>query len=302
MGNTVVAEPPFVIVAQKGDFFARIDNLDLAVPMSDETFERLEHAFDKFGVLHFPGQKLTQEQQVAFSRRLGPLEIVNLGAALDGGRNTLPEINRVSNLGLDNRIRPANDLRRMHSMANRLWHTDSSYKHIPSKCSLLYAHIVPDQGGNTEYADMRAAYDALSASMKKQIEGLQVVHSIFASRRKIGFTEFSDEVRAAHPPVRQLLVRTHAGSGRKSLYLASHADTIVGWPEDEGRELLEELTRHATHERFVYSHAWRTGDLVMWDNRCTMHRATPYEDMHAPRDLHRTTVMDSGNTVEMARQ
>ena len=299
--NTAVTSDPFVVVPQTKEFFARIDDLDLAKPMADAEFARLENEFNKYGVLHFPRQTMTQEQQVAFSRRLGPLEIVNLGAALDGGRNTLPEINRVSNLGLDNRIRAATDLRRMHSMANRLWHTDSSYKHVASKCSLLYAIQVPNEGGNTEFADMQAAYDDLPEAMKRTIDKLLVVHSILESRAKIGFTDFSPETRANHPPVTQLLVRKHAGTGRKNLYLASHAATIVGWPEAEGRALIHELTQHATQSPYVYSHAWTDGDLLMWDNRCTMHRATAYKDMDAPRDLYRTTVQDTGNTVEMAQ-
>lgn len=279
-------------------FFARVDGVDLA-HVDEQVFTALEDAFAQNLVLHFPGQHLTQEEHVAFSRRLGPLEIVTLGASIDGGRTTLPEINRVSNLNLENKIRGADDQRRLHSMANRLWHTDSSFKHVPSKCSLLYARKVPSKGGNTEYANMQAAYDDLPEAMKRRIEGLTVMHDAFISRAKIGFSDFPAETKAAHPPVQQVLVRVHPVNGRRSLYLASHASHIVGWPEDEGRALLAELTDHATQAKYVHSHRWSPGDLVMWDNRHTMHRATPYESMMEERDLHRTTVQDVGNSVEL---
>jgi alpha-ketoglutarate-dependent 2,4-dichlorophenoxyacetate dioxygenase len=282
-------------------FFARTEGVDLA-NMDDATFAAVEAAFDQYAVLHFPQQSLTQEQHVAFSRRLGSLEVVTMGASIDGGRSTLPEINRVSNLGLDNRIRPINDLRRMYSQGNQLWHTDSTYKHVPSKCSLLYALQVPPKGGNTEFADMRAAYDDLSADLKGRIDDLVVEHSVFTSRAKIGFSDFSAEARASHPPAHQVLVRRHPVSGRKSLYLASHASHIVGWPEDEGRALLADLIAHASQAKYIHSHRWTVGDLVMWDNRYTMHRATPFDSMDMPRDMHRTTVQDIGNTVELSRR
>ena len=281
-------------------FFARVDGLELDSPLAAQALEAVEAAFNAHAVLLFPGQRLTQEQHIAFSRLWGPLEVVTIGASLDGGRRlTLPEIGRVTNLGLDNRIRDSDDARRRFSLGNRLWHTDSTYMHIPAKCSLLYALQVPPSGGNTEFADMRAAYDDLPATLKRKIDGLIVEHSVFHSRAKIGFTDFSDEARAVHPPAHQVLVRSHAASGRKSLYLASHASHVVGWPVDEGRALLAELTEHATQPKYVHSHRWTVGDLVMWDNRCTMHRATPYDDLQAPREHHRTTVQDAGNTVEL---
>ncbi len=282
-------------------FFARLDGVDLA-HVDDATFAAIEDAFARHAVLHFPGQRLTQEEHVAFSRRLGPLEVVTLGASIDGGRSTLPEINRVSNLGLDNKIRAATDLRRQYSKGNQLWHTDSTYKHVPSKCSLLYAHKVPSKGGDTQFADMQTAYDDLPDAMKRRIDGLTVEHSVFTSRAKIGFSDFSAETRAAHPAVQQVLVRVHPVTGRRSLYLASHASHVIGWPEDEGRALLAELIEHATQPKYVHAHRWSPGDLVMWDNRHTMHRATPFESMDEERDLHRTTVQDIGNTVELLQK
>ena len=282
-------------------FFARLDGVDLA-NVDAAAFDAIEDAFAQHRVLHFPAQKLTQEQHVAFSRRLGPLEVVTMGASIDGGRSTLPEINRVSNLTLDNKIRAADDLRRKYSKGNQLWHTDSTYQHIPSKCSLLYAHKVPSKGGNTEFADMQTAYDDLPEAMKRRIDGLLVEHSIFTSRAKIGFSDFSAESRAAHPVVQQVLVRVHPVTGRRSLYLASHASHIIGWPQDEGRALLAELIEHATQPKYVHSHKWTAGDLVMWDNRHTMHRAMPFESLDEERDLHRTTVQDIGNTVELLQK
>ena len=282
-------------------FFARMDGVDLA-HVDDATFTAIEDAFAQHRVLHFPAQKLTQEQHVAFSRRLGPLEVVTMGASIDGGRSTLPEINRVSNLTLDNKIRAADDMRRKYSKGNQLWHTDSTYQHVPSKCSLLYAHKVPSKGGDTQFADMQTAYDDLPDAMKRRIDGLAVEHSIFTSRAKIGFSDFPAETRAAHPAVQQVLVRVHPVTGRRSLYLASHASHIIGWPQDEGRALLAKLIEHATQPKYVHAHRWSPGDLVMWDNRHTMHRATPFESMDEERDLHRTTVQDVGNTVELLQK
>lgn len=180
----------------------------------------------------------------------------------------------------------------MFALGNQLWHTDASFKKIPAKYSLLHAHAVTPEGGETEVADMRAAYDALPARMKERIEGLIVEHSIFTSREKLGFTEFSAEERATLPPVRYPLVRVHPGSGRKALYLASHASHVVGWSVPDGKMLLTELMEHATQREFVYRHTWRVGDLLIWDNRCTMHRGRPYDEARHRRDMRRATIDD----------
>jgi alpha-ketoglutarate-dependent 2,4-dichlorophenoxyacetate dioxygenase len=185
----------------------------------------------------------------------------------------------------------------MMMLANQLWHTDSSFKRVPGKFSFLSAHEVPPSGGQTEFADLRAAYDALDLATKERIEGLVAEHSIFYSRRLVGYTEFSDEERTALPPVPQTIVRIHPATGRKTLYLASHASHIIGWPVEQGRALLDQLIEFATQPCFVYQHRWRVGDLVVWDNRCTLHRGRPYDDANFRRDMRRTTVEDSAPTT-----
>jgi alpha-ketoglutarate-dependent 2,4-dichlorophenoxyacetate dioxygenase len=209
-----------------------------------------------------------------------------------------PEIADVSNLSVGDAIWGETSRKRMFEMANRMWHTDSSFKRVPAKASLLYARTIAPVGGLTEYADMRAAYDALPADMAQRLQGLVAEHAIMYSRRKLGFTDFSDEENQTLPPVPQTLVRRHPGSGRMGLYLASHAGRIFGMPEAEGQRLLQQLIEHATQRQFVYTHRWRVGDLVMWDNRCTMHRGKPYDDLRWPRDLQRATVSDVAPTCE----
>jgi alpha-ketoglutarate-dependent 2,4-dichlorophenoxyacetate dioxygenase len=188
----------------------------------------------------------------------------------------------------------------MMQLANQLWHTDSSFKPVPGKVSFLSAHELPPSGGETEFADLRAAYDALDAATKAQVEGLVAEHSIFHSRSLIGYTDFTDEERAALPPVPQTLVRIHPGSQRKTLYLASHASHIIGWPVEQGRALLGDLIEFATQPRFVYRHHWQPNDLMVWDNRCTLHRGRPYDDAGHRRDMRRTTVEDMAATLEQA--
>lgn len=187
----------------------------------------------------------------------------------------------------------------MNSLGNRLWHTDYTFKETPGKYSLLHACVVPSDGGETQFADLRAAYDALSDTMKVRLEGLVAEHSLLYSRGTIGFTDFSEEERAKLPSASQVLVRVHPGSGRRTLYLASHAMRIDGMPVPEGRILLRDLMEHATLPQFVYTHRWRAGDVVMWDNRCTMHRAREY-DARQVRELHRTTVMEETSTLAQA--
>jgi alpha-ketoglutarate-dependent 2,4-dichlorophenoxyacetate dioxygenase len=186
----------------------------------------------------------------------------------------------------------------MYKAGNRLWHTDSSFKYRPGLCSLLYSRTVAPVGGHTEFADLRAAYDALPEAMKRRLEGLVAEHSIATSRRKSGFTDFSAEEARRLPPVPQVLVRTIPQGGRRSLYVASHAGRVFELPDAEGRALLEELIAHATQRQFVYTHRWRPRDLVMWDNRCTMHRGTDYDDLRFVRDMRRATVSDVANTCE----
>ncbi|MEE9209602.1 MAG: TauD/TfdA family dioxygenase [Kiloniellales bacterium] len=280
---------------------AEIAGIDLGQPVPPETFAQVEAALDKHAMLIFPAQPLTDEQQIAFSRLFGPLETSADYAGSKKTRIRHREIEDVSNLDPEGRVMSAGDSRLLFNRGNQLWHTDSSFKHVPARCSLLLAHEIPPAGGETEFADLRAAYEALPEATKRKIDGLVAEHSILHSRTQIGFSEFNKDIQHAFPPVPQLVVRTHPGSGRKSLYLASHASHIIGWPVEDGRKLIEELIAFATEPQFVYQHRWHVGDLVVWDDRCTMHRGHPYDDTKYKRDMHRTTVSDEINSVERER-
>ena len=278
---------------------AQVRGVDLTRLVPPDVFAEVEAAFARYAVLVFPEQPVTDEQQLAFSRLFGPLE-VNPNYA--GAKMRLrPDVADISNLDAEGRVLARDDRRNLFNIGNQLWHTDSSFKRVPAKCSLLSARELPAPGpmggGETEFADLRAAWDALPEARKDEFEGLVVEHSIFRSRSQIGFGNFNDEIFKQLPPVRQALVRHHRYSGRTSLYLASHASHIIGWPVEKGRTLIEELIAFATQPQFVYRHRWTVGDLVMWDNRCTMHRGRPY-DATQRRVLHRTTVSDLTNTLE----
>ena len=280
---------------------AEVTGVDLTREVPPEDFAEIERAFNRHAVVVFPGQPLSDAQQILFSRRFGPLETSPEYAGSRKSRLDRPEIADISNLDPEDRVMSARDQRLLFNRGNQLWHTDSSFKYVPARCSLLSAREIPPEGGETEFADMRAAYDALPEERRRALDGLVAEHSIFRSRAQIGFTEFNAEIGQALPPVPQLLVRRHPGSGRKTLYLASHASHVIGWPEAEGRKLIEELIAFATEPRFVYCHRWRVGDLVMWDDRCTMHRGRPYDDTRYRRDMHRTTVSDELNSIERER-
>jgi len=274
---------------------AKVHGVDLTRLVPSEVFGEVEAAFAGYAVLVFPEQQVNDEQQLAFSRLFGPLE-VNPNYA--GAKMRLrPDVADISNLDAEGRVLARDDTRNLFNLGNQLWHTDSSFKRVPAKCSLLSARELPSSDGGTEFADLRAAWDALPESRKRELDGLVVEHSIFRSRSQIGFADFNDEIFQQLPPVPQALVRHHPASGRTSLYLASHASHIIGWPVEEGRALIEELTAFATQPQFVYQHRWTVGDLVIWDNRCTMHRGRPYDNTQR-RVLHRTTVSDRANTLE----
>ena len=279
-------------------FAAEIGDVDLSRPLSTEDREAIKAAFWKYAVLVFPAQALTQEQHIEFAQVFGPME-PSINTYQDEVKKDRIDsrISDVSNLDHDNEILPADSRKRMSGLANRLWHTDSIFRHVPARASLLYSRTVAPIGGHTEFADMRAAWDALPGAMQSRLSGLTVEHSIFHSRAKLGFTNFSERERASLPPATQVLVRTIPETGRRNLYTASHAMRIIGMPDAEGVALLEELMAHATQRQFVYTHRWRLNDLVMWDNRCTMHRGTEYEERRWKRDMHRATVSDIGNTV-----
>ncbi len=282
------------------DFAAEVGDVDLSRQLAPEDVKAIKQALWKYAVLIFPDQHLSQDQHVDFAKLFGPLETSILAYRKDEALRVRADIADVSNLNANNEVWGETSRLRMFQLGNRLWHTDSTFKKVPARASLLYGRIVPPIGGHTEFADMRAAYDALPESTKARINNLIAEHSIFTSRAKLGFTNFSDEERAAMPPVPQVLVRTIPESGRKSVYLASHAGRIFGIPEEEGRALLEELIEHATQRQFVYTHRWRTNDLVIWDNRCTMHRGTDFDDLRWKRDMQRATVSDPGNSCELA--
>lgn len=280
-------------------FAAEVTGVDLTQTLSDSTIAEIVAAMDIYAVCVFPGQPLTDEQQIAFSSRLGALETTRK-ANRPGFKPRLDlRVSNISNLDENDRIMARDDWRRASDLGNRMWHTDSSFKRTPAMYSLLSARTIPASGTETQFADLRAAYDALPEQKKQEIEGLVAMHSMLHSRAKIGYTDFLPEEREREAPVPQVVVRTHPGSGRKTLYLASHARDVVGLSLPEACILLYDLMDHATQPRFVFTHRWSVGDLVIWDNRCTMHRAREY-DMTQVRDLHRTTVSDVAPTVEQA--
>jgi len=281
-------------------FAAEVDGIDLSKPLSREEIDAVHAGMDRYAVLVFHDQKITDEQQLAFTLSLGNIEH-SIGTSLRGpDEYRLPTtFADVSNLDKDNKVFARDDRPRLFGLGNRLWHSDSSFKVTPAKYSLLRAVSIPSKGGNTEYADMRAGYDTLDEETKAEIEDLTCEHSQLYSRAILGFTDFTEEERERFKPVRQCLVRTHPVTKRKSLYLASHAGGIIGWPVPEARAFLRDLIEHATQRQFVYAHKWTVNDLVMWDNRQTMHRARPFP-ANEPRDMRRTTLAGDGPTAPQA--
>jgi len=278
-------------------FAGEVSGVDVTQKLTRDDVAEIEAGMDRYAVLVFHDQQLTDPQQQTFSRNFGELEHTaggNITKAQD--RRLDPYMADVSNLDKDHKPLARNDRKRMFNLGNRLWHSDSSFRAVPAKYSLLSGRIVVDQGGNTEFADMRAAYDGLDDATKAEIEDLICEHSLIYSRGTLGFTEFTAEERTMMRPVRQRLVRTHPVTGRKSLYLSSHIGTIVGWPVPEARAFIRDLTEHATQSQFTYSHKWRQWDLVMWDNRQLLHRVTRFDDTQV-RDMRRTTIAGDGLTV-----
>jgi alpha-ketoglutarate-dependent 2,4-dichlorophenoxyacetate dioxygenase len=281
-------------------FAAEVSGIDICKPLSSPEIAAIHEGMDQYAVLVFHEQFIDDAQQLAFSRSLGELEEA-IGAGLRAPHEyRLPTtFADVSNLDEHNKPFARDDRQRLFSIGNRLWHSDSSFKVVPAKYSLLHARSVTSKGGNTEFADMRAAYDALEEATKAECENLVCEHSQMYSRQLLGFVDFTEEEHKRMAPVRQRLVRTHPATGRKSLYLSSHAGSIVGWPLPEARAFLRDLTETATEREFVYIHRWRVGDLVMWDNRQTMHRARPFP-AHEPRNMRRTTLVGDGPTAVQA--
>ena len=278
-------------------FVAEIGDVDLSKQLPDGDFRIVEAAFERYAVLVFPDQVLSQQQHIAFAKRFGPIDR-SMIVEVEGAKARVPgEIADVSNLDSQGEILAPGNRLRLFQLGNQLWHTDSAFKHVPAKASLLYQRSVAQTGGQTEFADLRAAWDALPEAMKRKVEGLVAEHAIAYSRAKLGFAMTENEQRAL-PPVRQALVRRHPASGRTSLYLAAHAGRILGMPDAAGKALLAELMEFATQRQFVHTHRWRTNDVVMWDNRCTMHRGRPFDDQRWKRDAQRATVEDVANTLE----
>jgi alpha-ketoglutarate-dependent 2,4-dichlorophenoxyacetate dioxygenase len=279
-------------------FAGEVSGIDITQPLTRAQADAIEAGMDRYAVLVYHGQQFTDAQQKDFSRNFGALEQArasNVTAPAD--RRLDMEMADVSNLGADHQPLARDDRRRLFNLGNQLWHSDSSFRAIPAKYSLLSGRIVVDEGGNTEFADMRAAYDALDARTKADVEDLVCEHSLIYSRGTLGFTELTNDEKRMFTPVRQRLVRTHPVTGRKSLYLSSHIGTIVGWPVPEARAFIRDLTEHATQPPFVYVHKWRQFDLVMWDNRTTMHRVRRFDETRV-RDMRRTTVAGESVTVE----
>ena len=281
-------------------FAAEIGEVDLSQPLGAETLDEVRAAFARYAVVIFPAQNLTGDQHLEFAALFGPLER-SIQVALKGEKLRITErLADIANMDADGKVWKADSRLRQFQMGNRLWHTDSSFKAPTAYTSMLYARSIPPIGGHTEFADLRAAYDALPAARKQQIAGLIAQHSIMFSRAKLGFTEFTDTERANFAPVRRPLIRTIPQSGRQSLYLASHVGHIEGMPDAEATALMQELTEFATQRQFVYTHRWRVGDLVMWDNRCTMHRGTEFDDTRWPRDMQRSTTSDAADVFDAA--
>ena len=277
-----------------------VSGVDITKPLSKDEVAAIEAGMDKHAVLVFRDQDLTDEQQMAFTRNFGAIEDAR------GGNVTKPQdkrlatgMNDVSNLGKDGKPLARDSRQRLFNIGNMLWHSDSSFRAIPAKYSLLSARVVNKKGGNTEFAHMGAAYEALDEETRAEIESLICEHSLMYSRGSLGFLDYTEEEKAMFKPVRQRLVRSHPVTGRKSLYLSSHAGAILGMPMPEARMLLNDLKEHATQPQFVYVHKWRLHDLVIWDNRQTMHRVRRYDESQ-PRDMRRTTV--AGNSPTVAQQ
>ncbi len=275
-------------------FAAEIGDIDLSLPMFSDDLKAVRDAFATYAVLVFPAQELSEDQHLTFAANFGPVE-PTVDSMLTGKKLRVQEgISDVANLDVARKLWKEDDrMRQFQMMGNRLWHTDSSFKTPSGYASILYGRSIPPVGGNTEYADLRSAYDALPAATKERLKGLVAEHSLIPSRRRIGFTSFSDPEMKAFAPVLRPILRTIRESGRESLYIASHVGRIRGLNAEESEALLSELTAHATQRQFVYSHCWRVGDLVMWDNRCTMHRGMEFDDTRWLREMQRVTTSDT---------
>ena len=279
---------------------ARAEGVDLREPLPPALAKEIEAAMDRHAVLVFPGQDLSDRQQMDFGLNFGPVEPTRATVDQHRHRLAIPQMNDISNLDVDGSILKADDRRRLFELGNRLWHSDSSFKATPAKYSMLHARSIPPEGGQTEFADMRAAWDALPEKMQDRVRDLVCWHSLLYSRARLGFHGFTEDEKKQFEPVPQRLVRRHPGSGRLSLYLSSHIGRIEGWIVPEAMAFIGDLVEHATRREFVYHHEWQVHDLVVWDNRCTMHRGRAYDDVKYPRDMRRVTLQDCAPTLAQA--
>jgi alpha-ketoglutarate-dependent 2,4-dichlorophenoxyacetate dioxygenase len=281
------------VEAIKPNFAAELRGVDISEPLAADVVRAVHEAIDRYGIAIFRYQTLNDEQQMQFASKFGPLERYSLSFRADRKlRLEHREMVDVSNIDAHTgQIQEKSARHRMINLGNRLWHTDSSFRIPSGALSMLYAHAVPKDGGDTEFADMRSAYAALPETQKQALDGLKAEHWLMHSRAVLGFTDFTEEERAALPPVRQDVVRTHPRSRNKALYLGAHASHVVGMPVPEGRVMLMELSEFATQRQFIYTHHWQVGDLVIWDNRVTLHRALPFDETQV-RDLRRVTTSD----------
>ena len=274
-------------------FAARIDGVVITRPVDEPVWADIRAALDEHSVLVFRGQPLDDDAQITFSRRFGALEVTR---SMNPAAGT--PFARQSNLDIrTGDVIPPDDRRMVYQLANLLWHSDSSFKEVTSLCSLLSARIIPPEGGATEFASARCAYPSLSEPLKRQVETAVAVHDFSWSRDQIRPGFFTEKERAEYPPVRHPLVRTNPVNGRKSLFLGAHASHIVGMPVEEGRALLRTLLDHVTQPQFCHSHEWQEGDLVIWDNRCILHRATLFDSTRHRRLMQRTTVSGSPDLI-----
>jgi len=278
------------------DFVGEVNGIDIASGVSAADAQAIETAIDQYAVLVFPNQKINDDQQFAFSSFFGPMEQATGDVVARSDRRLSMKVNDISNLDKDGNVLERDDRTRLFGLGNMLWHSDSSFKTVPARYSLLSARVIPDAGGNTQFADMRAAWDHLDKDQQQQAKHLICQHSQLFSRSSMGFEDFTDAQIREWQPVEQKLVRKHPRSNRWSLFLSAHIGAINGWPVPEARMYIRDLTEHATQREYVHTHEWSQWDLVMWDNRSTMHRARRY-DHTQPRDLHRTTVSDEFSSL-----
>ena len=281
------------------DFAGEVNGIDIASGVTTTVAQAIEEAMDHYAVLVFPNQQINDDQQFAFSSHFGPMEQATGDVVARDERRLSMQINDISNLDKDGNVLKRDDRTRLFGLGNMLWHSDSSFKPVPARYSLLSARVIPAAGGSTQFADMRAAWDELDSNLQNEAKELVCQHSQLFSRASLGFEDFTEQQIREWHPVEQRLVRRHPRSKRLSVFLSAHIGAINDWPVPEARLYIRDLTEHATQPEFVYTHDWKPWDLVMWDNRSTMHRARRY-DHTQPRDLHRTTVSDEVSSLDCA--